>query len=294
MISERHGDTVLVWAPAKVNLFLDVLGKRSDGYHEIATLMVAVSLCDTLEFQEEASGDVVVSCDHPDLATGPENLVCRAAELVRRHTGCRTGACIRLRKRIPIAAGLAGGSTDAAATLEGLNQLWSLNLSRQELLVLAAELGSDVPFFLTTPAAWCTGRGEVTEAVMLNRVLWLVLICPPVGVATADVYRDVVVPVSPQNGAAILRAVQSGTVEEIGAGLHNRLEEPAIRLCPEIAAVRAKLARQQPAGVLMSGSGATVFALCRNRDEAVRIACAFRRDGDEGSRPRVHLVRSCV
>src|SRR5947209_6913376 len=146
MFSERRAAAVVVWAPAKVNLFLEVLAKRADGYHEIATLLVAVSLYDTLEFKEEASGEIRLHSDHPNLSTGPENLIVRAAELLRRRTGCGRGAAVRLAKRIPMAAGLAGGSSDAAATLAGLNRLWRLGLTRGELAVLGAELGSDVPF----------------------------------------------------------------------------------------------------------------------------------------------------
>src|SRR5437667_291729 len=157
MLSERHADAVVVWAPAKVNLYLEVLAKRPDGYHEIATLMMAVSLYDTLEFKEEATGKIQLDCDHPELTTGPENLVCRAADLLRQRTGCHRGVHIRLVKRIPMAAGLAGGSTDAAATLAGLNRLWWLGLARNRLAELGAEIGSDVAFFFTTPAAWCTG-----------------------------------------------------------------------------------------------------------------------------------------
>src|SRR5438105_819423 len=117
MRSERHADAVVVWAPAKVNLFLEVLAKRPDGYHEIATLMVAVNLLDKLEFKEDISGEIQLRCSVAELTTGPENLVVRAAELLRRHTGCARGAHIELTKRIPLAAGLAGGSTDAAAAL---------------------------------------------------------------------------------------------------------------------------------------------------------------------------------
>src|SRR5438552_2455188 len=115
MLTERHGDTVVIRAPAKVNLFLEVLGKRADGYHEIATLMVAVGLYDTLEFRDEPAGRVLLACDHTELSTGSDNLVCRAAALLRQRTGCARGASIRLTKRIPLAAGLAGGSRAAAA-----------------------------------------------------------------------------------------------------------------------------------------------------------------------------------
>src|SRR5438105_3037393 len=184
MLSERHADAVVVWAPAKVNLYLEVLAKRADGYHEIATLMVAVSLYDTLEFKEETSGEIGFRCDHPDLTTGPDNLVLRAVQLLRQRTGCPRGVHIRLAKRIPLASGLAGGSSDAAATLAGLNRLWRLGLKRGELAQLGAELGSDVAFFFATPAAWCTGRGEQVAPLRLGRPLWLVLVQPPFGLST--------------------------------------------------------------------------------------------------------------
>src|SRR5713226_7086907 len=138
MLSERHADAVIVRASAKVNLFLEVLAQRPDGFHEIATLLAAVSLYDTLEFKEDATGHVRLWCDQPGLSTGPDNLVCRAAEALRRRIGSTRGAAIRLTKRIPMAAGLAGGSTDAAATLSGLNQLWELGLSSGELAALCA------------------------------------------------------------------------------------------------------------------------------------------------------------
>jgi 4-diphosphocytidyl-2-C-methyl-D-erythritol kinase len=163
MLSERQADAVVVWAPAKVNLYLEVLAKRANGYHEIATLMVAVSLYDTLEFKEETSGEIQFDCDHPELAAAPDNLIQRAAQLLRQRTGCRSGARVRLAKRIPIAAGLAGGSTDPAAGLAGLNELWRLGLRPSELALLGAELGSDVAFFFATSAAWCTGPGRASR-----------------------------------------------------------------------------------------------------------------------------------
>jgi 4-diphosphocytidyl-2-C-methyl-D-erythritol kinase len=293
MLSERRGDAVVVWAPAKVNLYLEVLAKRPDGYHEIATLMVAVSLFDTLEFKEETSGPVRLTCDHPNLSTGPDNLVCRAARLLQERSGCGRGACIRLAKRIPMAAGLAGGSTDAAATLVGLNRLWNLGLAARELAALGAELGSDVPFFFAGPAAWCTGRGEQVEPWPIGVPLGFVLVCPPEGLATADVYRGVTVPQRPQTGDAIRQAVAAADVEEVGRRLHNRLQPVAERLCPAVAAWAERLAALRPAGWAMSGSGTSLFALCRDREEAVRVAHALSWGPEEGARARVFIVRSC-
>lgn len=296
MTSAQPGKKLVVRAPAKVNLFLEVLGKRPDGYHDIATLMVAVNLHDTLEFRNEPSGEVTLTCDHPGLSTGPDNLVSRAAALLRQRYPGPQGARIRLRKKIPMAAGLAGGSTDAAATLVGLNRLWQLNLAPPELMALAAELGSDVPFFLAgAPAAWCTGRGEKVEPLMLGKTLWLVLVCPEVGLATAEVYRRVTVPDVPQTGDAIRRAVQKGDVKEIGRRLHNRLEPAAQQLCPDLAGLHRRLEQAGAAGQLMSGSGSSHFALGRSRREAQRLARELRHDPARlwaGSGLKIFLVHS--
>jgi 4-diphosphocytidyl-2-C-methyl-D-erythritol kinase len=293
MLIRRCAGGLRVWAPAKVNLFLEVLGRRPDGYHELATLMVAVGLYDTLEFREAPAGAVRLRCDPPALSAGPDNLVHRAADLVRRRSGHAGGVDIRLCKRIPLAAGLAGGSSDAAATLAGLNRLWRLGRTRAELAALGAELGSDVPFFFATPAAWCTGRGERVEPVPLGRPLDLVLACPPAGLSTAEVFRGVTVPAVPAEGAGARRAAAAGDVEELGRRLHNRLQPVAERLCPAVADLCARLAGLGPAGQGMSGSGSAVFALCRHPGEALRVARALRSVREEGGGARVLSVRSC-
>jgi 4-diphosphocytidyl-2-C-methyl-D-erythritol kinase len=291
MLFAQVADDLMVWAPAKVNLYLEVLGKRPDGYHDIASVLAAVSLYDTLIFKEESSGAVALRCEHPGLSTGPDNLIVRAARLLQARTGCPRGASIRLVKRIPLAAGLAGGSSDAAATLAGLNRLWKLGLADRELMALGAELGSDVPFFFATPAAWCTGRGEQVTPLRVGRTLLLVLLCPPVGLATAEVYRAVTVPEQPVSGAAICQALERGEVEEVGRLLHNRLQPAAEGLCPAVAEGHARLAALGPAGQLMSGSGSTLFALCRGPAEAARVAAVLRARQTEA---RVFLVRVCV
>ncbi|MBL8796075.1 MAG: 4-(cytidine 5'-diphospho)-2-C-methyl-D-erythritol kinase [Planctomycetia bacterium] len=294
---ERHADGVDVQAPAKVNLFLEVLGKRPDGYHEIATLMCAVSLFDTLELRHDESGEVRLSCDLPGLETGAGNLVCQAAAVLRRHSGCTRGARLHLKKRIPLAAGLAGGSSDAAAALAGLNELWQLGLSAAELARLGAEVGSDVAFFFATPAAWCTGRGEIVTPAPVGRTLDLLLLCPGVGLPTASVYRGVTVPDQPADGADIRQALAVGDVEQLGGLLHNRLQLPAEQLCPEVAAWQARLTALQPAGAAMSGSGSSLFALCRDRQEALRIARELSSQPlgwNTAGGPNLVLVQSCV
>jgi 4-diphosphocytidyl-2-C-methyl-D-erythritol kinase len=192
-----------------------------------------------------------------------------------------------------VAAGLAGGSGDAAATLAGLNRLWQTGLERTELARLGAELGSDVPFFFATPAAWCTGRGEVVEPLRLGRTLDLVLACPPVGLSTKEVFGSLSLPDVPRDGSGLRQAAAAGEVEEIGRLLFNRLQPVAERLCPAVAGLSGRMAGQGPAGYLMSGSGSTVFALCRCPAEARRLERALTsvREGPGGT--RVHIVHSC-
>jgi 4-diphosphocytidyl-2-C-methyl-D-erythritol kinase len=287
-------DSVRVLAPAKVNLFLEVLGKRADGYHEIATLMLAIDLADELDFRPGGSGDLSLTCDDPGLPAGPENLVLKAALRLRDSTGCTAGASIRLTKRIPVAAGLGGGSSDAAATLVGLNELWKLGLSPAALARLGAEIGSDVPFFLNGAAAWCTGRGELVTPAPVGRPLDLVVVKPPEGLSTADVYRRVRVPASPSDGAAARAALASGDVEALGRALHNRLQEPAFELAPAVADWHRRLQGLGAAGALMSGSGSSLFALCRSPAEARRVHDDLSRGWPSAgvSPTRTFLVRS--
>jgi len=288
----RDGSAVVVLTPAKVNLFLEVLRRRPDGYHELASLMVAVGLFDSLELRETASGEVRLGCDAPGLSTGPDNLVVRAAELIRSRFGVSSGLDVRLRKRIPMQAGLAGGSSDAAATLLGLNALWRLGQSSRQLGDLGAELGSDVTFFFHGPAAWCTGRGEIVEPLKVGRPLDLVLVCPRVGLSTAGVFGALTLEGDVVDGGAARRAFEAGDVEELGRRLHNRLQAPAERLCPEVGHWLARLKELAPLGALMSGSGSTAFALARDASDARRMARALRDGREAGSQARVLVVRA--
>ncbi len=163
-------------APAKINLVLEVLGKRDDGYHEIRSLVQTISLCDVLEF--ELADGIFLECDEPSLETS-DNLVIKAAELLREISGLHKGARIKLEKRIPWSAGLGGGSSDAAATLLALNKLWDLKLEASNLAQMAAKLGSDVPFFIYGGAALMEGRGEKVTPLMTSPPAWFVLLVPP-------------------------------------------------------------------------------------------------------------------
>ncbi len=302
-------DGVVLAAPAKLNLFLEITRKRPDGYHDLESLMVAVELFDTLEIRDSASGEIRLTCEPAALSAGPDNLVFKAASALRDHVkqpedrrgsgGTRgglpheLGAEIRLTKRIPTQAGLGGGSSDAAAALVGLNRIWKLGLTREELLAIAASVGSDVAFFLTLPAAWCTGRGEIAAPEPFAGGFHFVLVCPPVGLGTAGVYKKLAVPEHPLAGTAVRSAFRAGAPIALGAALFNRLEEPAFALEPLVGRIRQRLAVSGSCGALMSGSGSTVFAVCRDRPHAVEVAGRFRdsRPADEPE-SRVLVLRS--
>jgi 4-diphosphocytidyl-2-C-methyl-D-erythritol kinase len=274
MIVRPSAGGVECLAPAKLNLFLEVLGKRPDGYHELLTLMVAVDLHDTLDFADEPSGRIELRCDDPGLPTGSENLVVRAAQRLREAAGVQRGATIELSKAIPAQAGLGGGSSDAAATLTALDRLWDLQTPPERLDALAGELGSDVPFFRHGSAALCRGRGEQVEPVALPRAFHFVLVCPPVGLSTADVYRRVTPPARPRPVGPILEALRSGDPVALGRSLFNRLQPVAERIRPDLRRVRHALDELRPSldGYAMSGSGSAYFGLARDRPAAEAAA----------------------
>ena len=267
MLVTRRDTHVVVDAPAKVNLHLEILGKRADGYHELETLMLTVSLYDRLTFEPTAAG-TELQCDSESAGPAAENLVTKAVQLVRSETGRSDGVRVELEKRIPVAAGLAGGSSDAAATLAALNLLWGLGWDRDRLIGLAGRLGSDVAFFFATPAAVATGRGEVVRPIVPGAELDLVLVNPRVGLSTKAVYGKVSPAPAPAPIAPIVAALEAGDRAEIGRRLHNRLESPALGLCPAVAELKRQAHAWPCLGHLMSGSGSTYFALCESAKQA--------------------------
>lgn len=284
MLCRSLTTSVTVFAPAKLNLFLKVLGKRVDGYHELETLMVSVSRYDTLVLTDEPDGRLWLTCHdgrpsnrpaatRDPLPSGPDNLVFRAAQLLKSATGVPCGARIELVKRIPLAAGLAGGSSDAAATLWGLNRLWRLGLSAADLAALAARLGSDVPFFLApNSAAICRGRGEIVEPLPLPARLWFVIARPPTGLSTAEVYRHCRPSTEACSAGELAARLRSGRLKSAAGLFHNALQEPAERLDASVTRLKRAFARQPFAGHSMSGSGTSYFGLCRSRRQAVHLA----------------------
>lgn len=274
IVRDRIGGGVEVRAPAKLNLFLEILGKRPDGYHDLDSLMVAISLDDVLECEDDPSGQISLSCNEPSLPTDGSNLVVKAAQKMRAESKADRGAKIRLHKEIPWQAGLAGGSSDAAATLLALDRLWNLKTRPERLEALAGEIGSDVAFFLHEPAARCTGRGEKVEPLTLSGTWHFVLVCPPIGVSTAEVYKHLKVPEQPRSIDAALQALKSQNTRALGLSLFNRLQPVAESIEPRLVAVRQALESLQPSldGHLMSGSGSAYFGLCRDERAAGHAA----------------------
>lgn len=265
-------------APAKLNLSLRVIGTRLDGFHEIETVFERIDLADELTFEPHPD-TLSLTCTDPTLSCGPDNLVLQAATLLKQHGGVTLGARIHLDKRIPIAAGLGGGSSDAATTLLGLNALWGLGVTRPQLLELAGRLGSDVAFFLYEAAfAIGTGRGEVCQPQEVSRTLVHVVVIPDERLSTRDVYAggrfDLTGPTP--SIRMMQHALRNGSLNELAEGLRNDLEPEAIRRCPAIATIQSRLRASGCMGVAVSGSGPSVFGLCRDVAHAESIISPLR------------------
>ncbi|MCA8996482.1 MAG: 4-(cytidine 5'-diphospho)-2-C-methyl-D-erythritol kinase [Planctomycetaceae bacterium] len=288
----RQGETLIVHTPAKLNLFLRVLGRRDDGYHDLETLMVSIRRYDTLQFEPTVESDVSLVCHSTkpgvtgsSLPLDQSNLVLKAAHALKDHTGSPRGAAIQLVKRIPSEAGLGGGSSDAAATLLGLNELWELNLPSAELHALAASLGSDVNFFLhSCVAAVCRGRGERTNPVPVRHPLHFVVAKPQTGLSTGRVFQNLLIDESDSRISLdqSMSRFCAGTLAQIGQGMENDLEPPSRELNEDVADLLEQLRSSESPGAAMSGSGSACFAVCHSARHAQAVAKRFtgRRWGD--------------
>jgi 4-diphosphocytidyl-2-C-methyl-D-erythritol kinase len=262
---------VEVRARAKVNLGLEVLGRRADGYHEIRSVMWAIDLADRVTL-EPGEADIALECAAPDVPRTPDNLAWRAAELLRRETGVVTGIRIRIDKRIPVAAGLGGGSTDAAAVLAGIACGTRGRIGVGRLLAMAIALGMDVPFFLGRSPALTWGRGEEIRPVRASKDLAIVLANPGFPLATREVYAQLE-PADFGDGHqvdALVAALRRGT-DAVAASVTNGLERAAAQLWPGLAEVKAALREAGCLAALMSGSGPTVLGIAPSHRAALRI-----------------------
>jgi len=261
--------------PAKINLGLHIHGKREDGFHELETIFQMVSLYDDVELELLSSG-IKLECDSPGVPTDDTNLAYKAANLLRQSYQVEDkGVSIRLKKNIPFGAGLGGGSGNAAGVLMGLNHLWNLKIEREKLSELAAELGSDVPFFLTSPCALGMGRGEKLKALKPCAKFQVLLVFPGFPVATSWVYQNLKLKLTKrENNISILRKNLSlSDITSLGSQLYNDLEPLVIQRFPEVQVVKDELGAWGALGVLLSGSGSTVFGIFDDPDKA-RVACA--------------------
>lgn len=256
----------------KINLYLDVLDRRPDGFTNIETVFQTINLWDELRV-EAGGGDIEFTCDKSDLCVPEENLVYRAAKLIRQRSGVMTGAKIHLSKRLPVAAGLAGGSGNAAAALIALNEVWSLGFTDEALAEMALMLGSDVPYCLQGGTVAATGRGEAMEVLPAIAPRWLVLVHPPLAITAGHAYdhsrltRNLEVPEGGKTPAfrEALARLASG---DVGSMVFNRMESGIFHDHPELASIKRRLRDYGCDASAMSGSGPTVFGLCADEASA--------------------------
>ena len=287
MIDATAGSSVTVQSPAKINWTLTVLGRRPDGFHEIESLVSAITLADTLHFTESTGSGVRIRCQSEvgtagDVPTDERNLVYRAAIRLSQKVGRDCRLDCELVKRIPAGGGLGGGSSNAAATLLALNAFWHLGLRTEQLMEIAAELGSDVPLFLHDGPVVMRGRGERLEAAQLPWDGWIVLLIPDFGTSTAQVYQ------AWQNDSVSKPAWRCSGASQMTAMAwlactYNMLEQPAGRVYPQLTSLMALLANRAGRPVRLSGSGSTLYTVFDDQEQAV----AFSRQAAE-------FVQSCV
>ncbi len=269
-VSPYRSNSLNLRTPAKINWFLKVTGKRDDGYHNIISLMQCISLYDDLILEHADTIEVVSDLDIPP----DDNLVYKAASLLKKYTSYRKGAKIVLQKDIPIGAGLGGGSSNAAYTLSGLNMLWGLELNNEELSSIGAEIGSDVPFFFNGPSAIVEGRGEKVSPVKLNSSMVLLLVKPQISVSTAWAYasfdklNDSRLTKKTIDIKLLCQAFKKQDFASLSTMLSNDLEKVITERYPVVGEIKNRLIERGVVISAMSGSGPTVFGVFYNKDLA--------------------------
>ncbi len=275
----NNSKTLRVRAHAKINLYLDVVGKREDGYHNLETVYHSIGLHDEVLLRERSKTGITVHCDHPDVPSDSRNLAYRAAYSLSDVVDGFGGLEIQIHKQIPVAAGLAGGSANAAAVLHGVNELYALGLSENVLMEIGSQLGADVPFCLHGGAAFGTGIGNILAPLPTLSEVPLVLMNTGTAISTADVFKNLdIILTNQKNESIIIRTcVEKSDLVGIGENLYNLLEVPVFSQYPELAVLKTQLSAQAGCyGALMSGSGATLFALMENITAAQRCESFFK------------------
>lgn len=278
---------IMIKSPAKINLSLDVLHKRDDGYHEVKMVMTTIDLADRIELVPLKDNVIKIMSDHRFVPDDERNLAYKAAQILKRRFHITQGVAIYITKKIPVAAGLAGGSSNAAATLKGLNELWNLQLSVDELAKIGAQIGSDVSFCVYGGTALATGRGEIIQKIPSPPPCWVVLAKPETGVSTSEVYKKLRLhKVQHPDVDAMVTALTKGDYEAICREMGNVLESVTFQLNPEVKYIKEQMKRFGADAVLMSGSGPTVFGLV---DQEARVQRIY--NGLKGFCEQVYAVR---
>lgn len=281
---------LILHAPAKLNLYLKVINKRPDGYHNIVTLFERIDLFDRISLASNNSGKISVTCNHPHVPVGPKNLVYKVARIIKEKYQISQGINIDIDKSIPVAAGLAGGSTNAATVILGLNRIWNLNLSKKSMVGIASQIGSDVPFFLyDTSWALGTQRGDHIQPLKIERQLWHILVVPKIKMHTPKVYSRIRIPTNvhaEKSGGSgrtnvltkkgddvniLVHKLRKSNIISISSLLYNDLEKVVVQICPRIMKLKERLKSLNAKGVTVSGSGPSVYGLTDSKQEAMQI-----------------------
>ncbi|MCE5091256.1 4-(cytidine 5'-diphospho)-2-C-methyl-D-erythritol kinase [Staphylococcus devriesei] len=274
-------------APAKINLTLDTLFKRDDGYHEIAMVMTTVDLNDRLSFQKRKDKKIVVEIEHNYVPDDHKNLAYRAAKLMMDTYNLEQGVTITIDKDIPVSAGLAGGSADAAASMRGINRLFNLNRPLKELSDLGIQIGTDIPFCIYNKTAICEGRGEKITFLNKPPSAWVILAKPDLGISSPDVFKALNLnDVHHVDTRMCEEAITTGDYKMLCQSLSNRLEPVSMAMHPEIEKIKNNMLQCGADGALMSGSGPTVYGLAQKESQAKKIYNAVN-----GCCNEVYLVR---
>ena len=280
---------IRVKAPAKINLTLDVMNKRGDGYHDVKMVMTTIDLADYVSVKKNNTNEIRITSNSFRIPLSEENLTHKAAELFKLAYNINTGVDINIEKNIFISAGLAGGSSDAAATLKGLRKLFEINCTDEELAVIGGEIGSDIPFCIYGGTAIASGRGEVIKPIKSPPKCWVILVNPRMGVPTREIFENFTTEdIITIDTDKMIDAIEQACFSSICASLGNSLESVTFKLYPKVSKIKQKLADAGAEGTLMSGSGPTIFGLVYTEKKANAV---FKQAKSFFPKYDVHMVR---
>lgn len=284
---EEGGNMIYETAPAKINLTLDTLFKRDDGFHEVEMIMTTIDLNDRLSFELRKDKKIIVDVEQSYVPSDNKNLAYKAAELMKKTYNLKQGITITIDKNIPVSAGLAGGSTDAAATMRGMNRLYNLNRPLKELCELGIQIGTDIPFCILGKTALCKGKGEIIKFLDKPPSAWVVVAKPNLGISSPDIFKklDLKQPYTVHTEACEV-ALIAEDYDLLCKSLSNRLEPVSGKMHTEILKIKANMLENGADGAVMSGSGPTVYGLTRKERQAKHVYNAVN-----GCCNEVHIVR---